>query len=64
MLNTYCISCGQELTNPGFDAGFGFYICQSCEETGNQMAALLEQGIELDVYHDDKKEIVKSTIKS
>ena len=58
-MNTYCISCSQELTNPGFDAGFGFYICQSCEDTGNQMAALLEQGIELK-YNDGKKETVRS----
>jgi hypothetical protein len=54
-----CISCSKELTKPGFDAGFGFKICQDCEDTGNQMAAFLEKGIELE-YSDGTKKTIRS----
>lgn len=53
-----CISCKKELTEPYFDAGFEFKICQACEDTGNQMAALLEKGIELE-YSDGTKETIR-----
>jgi hypothetical protein len=54
-----CVSCSKELTKPGFDAGFGFKICQDCEDTGNQMAAFLEKGIELE-YSDGTKKTIRS----
>ena len=47
------------LTKPGFDAGFGFKICQECKNAGDQLEALLEQGIEL-AYNDGTKETIRS----
>ena len=54
-----CINCGKELSESCIDAGFGFKICQACEDAGNEFAALLEQGIELE-YNDGTKETVRS----
>lgn len=54
-----CINCSKMLTKPGFDAGFGFKICQECKNAGDQLEALLEQGIEL-AYNDGTKETIRS----
>lgn len=58
MKTCYCIACSKPLTKPGFDAGFGFKICQDCEDTGTELGLLLEQGIEL-TYDDGTTETIR-----
>jgi len=52
-LEVKCINCGKE-SEKGV-MSFGFFVCQECEDTGNQMAAMLEKGISLELLDDTGK---------
>jgi hypothetical protein len=52
-----CISCGKAF--PGEPERF--WLCDSCEATGDELAKMLEKGIVLE-YSDGTSEILKSEV--
>ena len=52
-----CINCGKESSKLN-RAGFGFVICKDCDDAGDELADMLEQGIDLE-YSDRTKETIK-----
>jgi hypothetical protein len=50
-----CINCGS--TENLTPIEFGWNICKSCEDSGNEMAKLLENGLTLG-YDDGTKEVL------